>query len=140
MHSSTVAFATPIDFVPEVIELVARAALPLIEALDHPRGINSEKLAAAVHGPLAELCDQPLSPTLELAAHSARRAAMAMVTEPLAYGQLQRAMHEVLVQSGLPAPKEFLAPIRAGRGETDGSTVVDGDDERLVHEAERARR
>ena len=99
-----------IDFVPEIIELVAGAALPLIQALDDPQGHDSEKLAAAVKTPLARLCARPLSPLLEAAARSARQAALAMPTEPLAYRQLQQAMHQVLVQSGLPAPKEFLIP------------------------------
>lgn len=94
---------------PEVIELVGRAALPVVEALDVP--IAREKVARAARPALEELSARRDLPQGVLAVVRAALGASRDVAEgdAQAYGTFLKAIHEILLIAGLPAPCELAA-------------------------------
>lgn len=103
-----------IALVPEVIELVGRAALPIVEALDAP--VKKDQVARATRPALDELCERrDLPPELHATARTALLASRNVIAgDGAAYRELLRATHGLLQRAGLPAPCEL-----AGDGETD---------------------
>jgi hypothetical protein len=94
-------------FLPEVVELVGRAALPVVEALEAPA--PRENVARRTRPALDELCRRADLPReLASAARSALVASRSVSEgDGRAYGQLLRATHELLRRAGLPAPCEL---------------------------------
>ena len=92
---------------PELVELVGLAALPVIAALEAPR--DPALVAHATERALGDLCTQPSVP-VELAVR-ARDALLASrrvsAGDRSAYAPFLRAMHGLLVEAGLPVPCEL---------------------------------
>jgi len=101
--------AEPTVLLPEIVELVGRAALPIIQALDAP--VAPEIVGETVRPSLEKLCMRTDLPRdLRAAADDALDATRRIeggASEP--YADLLRAMHRLLVESDLPAPRELAA-------------------------------
>lgn len=114
--SETMNWAEPVNLPCEVVELVARAALPVVAALDDPT--TPEAVAYGVRSPLEKLCarwDLPID--FRVAAESALAATRRIPTgERASYADLLRAMHWLLVESGLPVPTELVEDGTVGGG------------------------
>ena len=95
--------------VAEIIELVGDAALPVVDALDKP--IPRDQVARAARPALEELCERTDLPReLHAWARSALIAVRGVILgDAPAYASFLRAMHEILVLAGLPAPCELAA-------------------------------
>ncbi len=96
-----------IALMPEVVELIGKAALPVVVALESP--MKKESVARASWPALDELCHRRDLPyELETRARTALVASRGVMDgNAQAYGKFLGATHALLVSAGLPAPCEL---------------------------------
>jgi hypothetical protein len=96
-----------IALLPEVVELIGKAALPVVVALESP--MKKDAVARASWPALDQLCQmRDLPYELEMRARTALVASRSVIEgKPQAYGKFLGATHALLVSAGLPAPCEL---------------------------------
>jgi len=96
---------------PEIVELVGRAALPVLETLETPT--KRELVAQATWPALNELCERDDLPReIHMKACVALLASRRVIEgSAQAYGKLLGSTHALLQYAGLPAPFELAEDV-----------------------------